>query len=133
MKQVSETTKPRPPVVLVADDEEHILHLVTDLMRMEGFQVLAASDGHEALELARSYPGRIDLVITDVDMPRLNGSDLCSYLLKERPVIKALMMSGADIDRLRRNQNRVPVLPKPFDSQTLMARVHALLSTESPV
>ena len=117
----------RPPVVLVADDEVTILDLVTNLMQGEGYQVLPASDGHQALELSREYPGPIDLVITDMDMPRLNGSDLCSHLLEERPGIKVLVMSGDDMEKLRREAAFLPVLPKPFDCETLKARVRALL------
>jgi DNA-binding response OmpR family regulator len=117
----------RPPAVLVADDEAEILDLVTSLMEAAGYLVLPASDGHEALELSRRYPGTIDLVITDVEMPRLNGTDLCSHLLEERPGIKVLVMSGKDMDKLRRDAASLPVLPKPFDCETLKAKVQALL------
>jgi len=126
-------TTTHPPVVLVADDEVTILDLVTSLMETEGFEVLPASDGHEALELSRSYPGTIDLVITDVEMPRLNGSDLCSHLLAERPGIKVLLMSGADMDNLRRRAAAFPLLPKPFEGRMLREKVRALLDTgETP-
>ncbi len=114
-------------MVLVADDEITILYLVTGLMQAEGYVVLSASDGHQALELSRDYPGGIDLVITDMEMPRLNGSDLCSHLLAERPGIKALVMSGDDVNDLRRRNLAGPVLVKPFDATTLKARVRALL------
>jgi CheY-like chemotaxis protein len=117
----------RPPVVLVADDEAPIRDLVTTLMQREGYQVLPASDGHEALELARSYPGTIDLVITDMDMPRLDGSRLCAHLREERPGIKVLVMSGGDMGDLRREAASLPVLPKPFGPETLKASVQALL------
>ena len=117
----------RPPVLLVADDEVEIRDLVTSLMETEGYLVLPASDGHEALELSRGYAGTIDLVITDVEMPRLNGTDLCSHLLEERPGIKVLMMSGKDLDKLRRDAASLPILPKPFDCGTLKAKVQALL------
>jgi CheY-like chemotaxis protein len=117
----------RPPVVLVADDDVSILYLVASLIQAEGCTVLSASDGHEALELSREYPGAIDLVITDMEMPRLNGSDLCSHLLAERPGIKVLVMSGA---KLNEAQLRIAgrVLAKPFDGQALRDGVRALLS-----
>jgi YesN/AraC family two-component response regulator len=63
-------------------------------MQREGYFVLSAADGQEGLELSRKYPGTIDLVITDVQMPRLNGTDLCAHLLEDRPGIKVLVMSG---------------------------------------
>ncbi len=65
------------PIILVADDEVMIRNLVTLLLQSQGYVVLSASDGQEG-ELSRKYPGTIDLVITDVEMPRLNGMDLRS-------------------------------------------------------
>ena len=122
----------RQSVILVADDEALIRNLVTILMQQDGHMVLSAADGHEGLELSRQYPGKIDLVITDVDMPRLNGADLCAYLLEERPGIKVLMMSGADMSEIVSQNINLPFLPKPFDGLTLKARVRALLALPVP-
>ena len=118
-------------VILVADDAVLIRNLVTLLMQQEGYFVLSAADGHEGLELSRHYPGSIDLVITDVQMPRLNGTDLCAHLLEERPGIKVLLMSGADIREIVSQNVDLPFLPKPFDGQTLKARVRAILTPKS--
>ena len=90
--------------------------------------VLSAADGHEGLELSRQYPGSIDLVITDAQMPRLNGADLCAHLLEERPGIKVLVMSGADMREIVSQNVNLPFLPKPFDGHTLRARVRAILA-----
>jgi len=114
-------------VILVADDEVLIRNLVTLLMQEDGHFVLSAADGHEGLELSRHYPGVIDLVITDLEMPRLNGSDLCAHLLSERPGIKVLVMSGRDITEIVSQNVNLPFLPKPFDGHALRARVDALL------
>jgi DNA-binding response OmpR family regulator len=116
------------PVILVADDDVMIRNLVTLLLQAHGYVVLSASDGHEALELSRKYPGKIDLVITDVDMPRLNGMNLYAHLVQERPGIKAIMMSGGDVEEILRQNVNLPFLPKPFDGEALMARVRAVLS-----
>lgn len=118
----------RQSVILVADDEALIRNLVTIFMQHDGHMVLSAADGHEGLELSRQYPGVIDLVITDVQMPRLNGTDLCAHLLEERPGIKVLIMSGADMSEIVSQNINLPFLPKPFDGQTLRARVRALLA-----
>jgi CheY-like chemotaxis protein len=118
----------RQPIILVADDEVMVRNLVTILMQTEGYFVLAAADGHEALELSRKYPGTIHLVITDVQMPRLNGTDLCARLLEERPGIKVLVMSGADMTEIVSQNVNLPFLPKPFDGETLKARVRAILA-----
>ena len=116
-------------VILVADDAVLIRNLVTLLMQQEGYFVISAADGHEGLELSRHYPGSIDLVITDVQMPRLNGTDLCAHLLQERPGIKILLMSGADMSEIVRQNVNLAFLPKPFDGQALKARVRAILTT----
>ena len=115
-------------VILVADDEPLIRNLVTLLMQHEGYFVISAADGHEGLELSRKYPGTIDLVITDFEMPRMNGTDLCGHLVEERPGIKVLVMSGKDISEIVRHNANLPFLPKPFDGQTLKARVRAILA-----
>jgi DNA-binding response OmpR family regulator len=126
------------PIILVADDEVLIRNLVTILLQRQGYVVLSASDGQEGLELSRKYPGTIDLVITDVKMPRLNGMDLCTHLLEERPGIKVIVMSGEDIGEIVSQNVNLPFLPKPFDGEALLARVRAILgdpvksSTQSP-
>jgi DNA-binding response OmpR family regulator len=119
---------PRPSVILVADDDALVRNLVTQLLQREGYSVLSAADGHEGLELSRHYPGSIDLVITDVQMSRLNGTDLCTHLLEERPGIKALVMSGAEMSAVVSENADLPFLPKPFDGQILRAIVRAVLA-----
>jgi len=119
------------PIILVADDEPLVRNLVTLLMQQDGYFVLSAADGHEGLELSRKYPGRIDLVITDVNMPRMNGTDLCGHLKEERPGIKMLMMSGADMSEIVSQNANLPFLPKPFDGQTIRARVRTILAAPS--
>jgi DNA-binding response OmpR family regulator len=118
----------RQAVILVADDEVMVRNLVTLLMQREGHFVLAAADGHEGLELSRKYPGKIDLLITDVDMPRLNGTDLCAHLMEERPGIKVLVMSGAEMSEIVSQNVNLPFLPKPFDGETLKARIREILN-----
>jgi DNA-binding response OmpR family regulator len=117
----------RQSIVLVADDEVMIRNLVTILLQRQGYIVLSASDGQEGLELSRKYPGPIDLVITDMEMPRLNGMDLCTHLLQERPGIKVIVMTGADMSEIVNQNINLPFLPKPFDGEALLARVRSVL------
>jgi DNA-binding response OmpR family regulator len=116
------------PVILVADDEVMIRNLVTLLLQENGYLVLSASDGQEGLELSRKYPGQIDLVITDVAMPRLNGMNLIGHLLEERPGIKSIVMSGSDMNEIISQNVNLQFLPKPFDGEVLVGRVKAILS-----
>ena len=115
-------------VILVTDDNALVRNLIGLVMQQDGHFVLCAADGHEGLELSRKYPGTIDLVITDEQMPRLNGTDLCAHLLEERPGIKALVMSGADMSEIVSQNINLPFLPKPFDGKTLLARVRTILA-----
>uniref|UniRef100_Q01TA5 Response regulator receiver protein n=1 Tax=Solibacter usitatus (strain Ellin6076) TaxID=234267 RepID=Q01TA5_SOLUE len=116
------------PVILVADDEPSVRNVVTTLLLDAGYFVLSAADGHEGLELSRRYNGAIDLLITDVNMPRMNGTNLCGHLIEERPGIKVLMMSGADMREIVSQNATMPFLPKPFDGKTLKARVREILA-----
>jgi DNA-binding response OmpR family regulator len=127
-RQSGEDGATRHPVVLVVDDEVLIRNLVTMLMQGEGYYALSASDGMEGLQLSRSYSGIIDLVITDVSMPRLNGIELCTRLIEERPGIKSIVMSGGEVSGIVRTNLGLEFLPKPFDGEELKARVHAILS-----
>ena len=97
-------------------------------MQQDGHFVLSAADGREGLELSRQYPGTIDLVITDLQMPRLNGTDLCAHLLEERPGIKVSVMSGADMSEIVSQNINLPFLPKPFDGQARKAKVRTILA-----
>ena len=115
------------PVVLVVDDNALVRNLVTLLLQAHGYVVLSAANGQEGLELSREYPGKIDLVITDVDMPRLNGVDLCAHLLEERPGIKAIVMSGIEMSEIVSRNIHLPFLPKPFDGKSLLKRVREVL------
>lgn len=69
------------PVILVADDDPLIRNLVTFLLQHDGYFVMSAADGHEGLHLSRIYQGVIDLLITDMEMPRMNGTDLRGHLM----------------------------------------------------
>jgi DNA-binding response OmpR family regulator len=115
-------------VILVADDDAKVRNLVTLLLQDDGYLVLSADDGHEGLELSRSYPVKIDLVITDADMPRMNGTDLCGHLVEERLGIKVLVMSGTDMSEIVSQNANMPFLPKPFNGVTLKARVRKILA-----
>ncbi len=118
----------RPRVILVADDNALFRKLLCRLMRNEGHLVLAAADGQEGLELSRQYSGSIDLVITDMLMPRLNGAGLCARLSEERFGIKTLVITGAELTEIVSELAGLSFLPKPVDSDILRARVRELLA-----
>jgi DNA-binding NtrC family response regulator len=114
-------------VILVAGWEVLIRNLVTILLQAAGYIVLAAADGLEGLELSRNYPGAIDLVITDMLIPRLNGMDPLGRLLMERSGIKTIVMSEAVTSEVISQNSNLHFLPIPFDDKALLKRVATIL------
>ncbi len=101
--------------------------LVVSLMQEDGHSVLSAADGQEGLEVSRQYAGSIDLLITNVRMPRLNGTVLCAHLLEEQPGIKVLFMLSADLSAVRSRHTSLPFLLKPIDACELRGKVREIL------
>jgi DNA-binding response OmpR family regulator len=114
-------------VILLAEDDVQMQYLIWKLLRAEGFTVLTSGNGEFALEASRSYPGLIDLLLTDIEMPRMNGLQLYRNIRAERPGIKTLVMSS---DLQWRDQdvlNGLPFLKKPFTPADLRHSIEALL------
>ena len=114
-------------VILLVDDDESVRFYTRRLLKAAGFTVLTASDGSAALAVSRDYPGAIDLVLTDINMPQMDGLDLCRQIAVERPGINALTMSGNHSNRNQASRNGLPFLPKPFTLTALRHSVEALL------
>jgi len=121
-------TAPNPRVVLVVDDEEAIRRIARLILERAGHCVLEAPDGLRALELLYTYSGPIDLVVCDVVMPHLSGTDLVERLKKEQPDLKVLLISGEVEDS---PVVGVELLRKPFTAQALQSAVMALLPNKS--
>src|SRR4029079_9870460 len=116
--------------ILVADDESHILHVVSLKLRNAGFRVVTAHDGQEALELAQQE--KPDLLITDYHMPQLSGLELCQRL-KQDPAtskIPAIMLTarGYHLEPADTEQSGIlRMLSKPFSPRQLLATVNEVL------
>ncbi|HXE73003.1 MAG TPA: ATP-binding protein, partial [Candidatus Nitrosotenuis sp.] len=118
--------------ILVVEDEATVRKLVRQVLEREGYRVLVAADGQEALELCRSHPGLIDLLLTDVVMPGLSGPQVASRARELRPFMQVLYMSGYNDDRLLRHgieESSVAFLQKPFTAEVLAERVRELLDS----
>ena len=116
--------------ILVADDESHILHVVSLKLRNAGFRVVTARDGAEALEMAQAeHP---DLLITDYHMPQLSGIELCQKL-KQDPAtssIPAIMLTarGYQLEPSDTEQSGIlRMLSKPFSPRQLLTTVNEVL------
>jgi CheY-like chemotaxis protein len=117
-----------PGVILVAEDEVIVRNVVCLLLQREGYQVLSAADGKEALELARQYQGTIDLLLSDIQMPRMDGISLAEHVIEERPGIRVLLMSGKVSAEIRERNIRLPFLRKPFVSSVFRDKVRDVLN-----
>lgn len=118
-------------VALVVDDEQHIVHVVALKLRNAGLEVVTASDGEQAYEIASKSPP--DIVITDLQMPYMNGLELCQKL-RANPAthhVPALMLTARGHAMSKEDlagTNISEVLAKPFSPREVLARVEALLS-----
>lgn len=118
------------PLILVCDDEAHIVHIVSLKLKNAGYEVITAPDGEEGLALAREH--RPALIVTDYQMPGLTGVEMCAKL-REDPLTRdtpALMLTarGFRMDPIEVRQARIAeVLSKPFSPREVLAKVVALL------
>jgi len=117
--------------ILVADDETHILHVVSLKLRNAGFNVLTARDGQEALELAQQE--QPDLIITDYHMPQLSGLELCQRLKQDPRTsgIPAIMLTarGYHLEPHDTQESGIlRMLSKPFSPRQLLTTVNEMLA-----
>jgi DNA-binding response OmpR family regulator len=114
------------------EDEPVIREMVAKMLRIQGYQVLEANDGFEAVRLAQELDGPLNLLLTDVIMPRINGKDLADKLKESRPNLKVLFMSGYSDEMIARHgvlEPGVALIEKPFDSHSLAHKVRQVLGT----
>lgn len=119
-----------PATVLLVDDEPALRRLLAMVLQEEGYRVLQAGDGEEALSVARRHGGGIDLLVTDVAMPRRSGAELAAELTERHSNLQVLFVSGYSDSRLLSrgvDEARVHLLVKPFAPEQLVERVAALL------
>ena len=120
--------------VLLVEDEPAILTLGKRMLSRLGYRVLAASTPVEAIGLARERGEEIDLLITDVIMPGMNGRELADHLIAERPELSVLFMSGHSADVIAHQgvlEAGVRLIQKPFSNRDLAAQVREALAEAS--
>lgn len=118
------------PVILIAEDHVMILNVARITLEANGFFVLTAENGEEALSLSRQFPGDIDLLLTDVRMPKMSGAELSRHISVERPKTQIVLMSGyAEPEEIGKHY---PFLQKPFGPHQLVEAVQGLLDSRRP-
>ncbi|MGA3043720.1 MAG: response regulator [Bryobacteraceae bacterium] len=117
--------------ILVVEDGDAVRNLVCLMLVQNGYRVLEARDGHHALRVCRTYSGPIELVLTDLVMPNMQGADLAEHLHRAHPDLRILLMSGyTDLPVVQRfGRDSVAFLPKPFTSVELVAKVRQVLDS----
>jgi two-component system, cell cycle sensor histidine kinase and response regulator CckA len=129
---LSENNARGSEAVLVVEDEPGVRRLIESMLELHGYRVLAAANAGEALELAASA-GRIDLLLTDVEMPDMNGRELAQRLGAERPEMRLLYMSGHSEHEIAGYgvfASGALFLAKPFTVAALTQRVREVLDTQ---
>jgi signal transduction histidine kinase len=117
--------------ILVAEDEPAVRLLVTETLEQLGYTVLEATDGYEALAIIERRKGDIELLLTDVIMPLMNGHELATRLESILPAAKVLYMSGYSDDVLAFHgiaQPEIDFIQKPFTAAELAEKVEMMLS-----
>jgi two-component system, cell cycle sensor histidine kinase and response regulator CckA len=130
----ADTTKLADPTaartILLVEDDAFVRQWVHIQLEKSGYNLLEASDGADALLIAEMHQGNIDLIVTDVVMPRVSGPELVERLLRLRPSVQVVYMSGYPEPFLRSSTTFPPgiiYLQKPFAMTTLLTMMTELL------
>jgi PAS domain S-box-containing protein len=127
----AKSEQPRETILLV-EDETELRRLVHQYLEHQGYTVLVAADGAEAIELANAHPGPIHMLLSDVIMPGMNGRELARRLSASRAEIKVLYMSGYTENVIAQKgtlEEGITLLEKPFTLATLKAKVREKLAS----
>ena len=121
---------PGTETVLLAEDEEVVRRLAREILSGNGYKVLEAGNGREALLLSEAHRGEIHLLLTDVMMPKMSGRELGERIRLQRPDLRILYMSGYTDDAILRDgvlEDGIPFLQKPFTPEGLARKVREVL------
>jgi CheY-like chemotaxis protein len=117
---------PDQKVILIATNDVVVRSIAQIVLGAAGYFVLSANDGADALNISRRYAGTIHILLTDVQMPKIDGLQLREQILFERPETRVLLMSA----QLESSAENIPILRKPFSPAVLVDRIRQLLHSE---
>jgi DNA-binding NtrC family response regulator len=124
---VPDTPTVKLETILVVDDNDTVLKVVGEILKDANFHVLSAGNGAGAIEIAKEHKGRIDLVLSDVDMPSMSGPDLGLALRAMRPNIHVMLMSGGENGNLLVLNYGWAFIQKPLVARTLVRMINNVL------
>lgn len=131
---VNNTKNPKQPAaILLVEDDETVREVTTALLQEIGYRIYAAATPQKALELCADSQTTIDLLLTDLIMPKMNGAELSRHICIMRPSIRVLFMSGHTADVLDQkdiNTNEFSFIQKPFDLDSLHRKIQFILSDD---
>jgi len=114
--------------ILLVEDEDSLRIVICDFLSQLGYTLLSAASGEEALQVGHAYSGNIDLLLTDIFMTGISGPELAEKLLRSRPSIKIMFVSGyADYTLEAQGVQGGLLLPKPFTIKTLTVKLREVL------
>jgi CheY-like chemotaxis protein len=116
--------------ILLAEDESELRELLATMLRTQGYRVVTARDGQDAVSVAKTHTGTIDLFLTDIIMPRKNGIEAAETIRKIRPGVSVLYMTGyAEQTVSASNENNDALLEKPVSPPVLFEKIRQILAT----
>jgi two-component system, cell cycle sensor histidine kinase and response regulator CckA len=119
--------------ILVTDDDPDTRIVVTAILKRNGYDVLAAEGGTEALRIIENGHQQLSLLLTDLIMPGLNGRDLAQRAIALRPTLKVIVMSGHQCEKVEKyltiGKTRFALLQKPFSIRSLIHQVRGALDS----
>ncbi len=123
-------SRERQPTVLVVDDQHVVLELVDAFLEDSGYRVFLAGRGEQALKICERLEGGIDLLLTDVRMPGMNGPELYFRIVERHPGVKVLFMSGFSAMEAARFgvPRNAPLIVKPFRPDELQHRLRLVIA-----
>jgi nitrogen-specific signal transduction histidine kinase/CheY-like chemotaxis protein len=132
--RIEPPTETGDATILVVEDQDAVRFFATAALIQLGYRVLESSNGDDAIAAAASHPGRLDMLLTDVVLPGMNGKELSERLKKLRPDLKVLFISGYTADVIADHgvlERGMAFLQKPFSPEELAAKVRDVLSARA--
>jgi DNA-binding response OmpR family regulator len=117
--------------IMVVDDQPMLRLLIARALALEGYRVLEAGNGDEAIALAAKYGDAINLMLTDVQMPGMDGFEAARRVRQRCPGMRTLFMTGHPDSRERAEAEGLDLVTKPFSPSELLARIGAALASRN--